>query len=90
MTKVGRTENLCDRVCPYCNYAYQVDSGSYNSESRVSECDNCGKKYHAHDECMWMHHAEPDCELNGEQHEFPPAGRRQLCVKCGRHKVTKN
>ena len=81
------TINDDGRECPYCGYKYQPESEDYSEFDRVEECDECGKKYHAHDVFSVSHWAKPDCELNGEQHDWQPrrltGGRTHpFCSKC--------
>lgn len=56
-------------ICPYCNNKWEVESEDYSEDSRKIECD-CGKKYYLHESFSITHHTDPNCELNGEQHQF--------------------
>jgi hypothetical protein len=82
-----RTFDDSVRKCPYCEHAYQPESETYSEDSRVEECEGCGKNYHAKDSFSVTHYAEPDCELNGEVHDWQDkcvrGGRKHpFCTKC--------
>ena len=85
-------EQTCDdsnRECPYCGHSYQPESEDYSNDTREEECSECGKKYIAHDSFSVTHYATPDCELNGEQHDWQPrplpGGRTHpFCERCDR------
>ena len=74
----------CFRICPYCDEKYQVEAEDYSPESRVEECDSCGKKYLLWDEFDVTHYAHRDCQSNGEKHE-PDDEIPTYCNKCGMH-----
>lgn len=78
-----------NRICPYCGCKYQVDEPG-GEDLREEECSECGKRYHAYDTYTVTHYAVPDCELNGEQHEFPPLSKHQFCGKCGKWRSATN
>ncbi len=59
-----------DAICPYCSSKYQVESEDYDEETRVEECENCGKKYWIYQSFSVTHHTRPDCELNGVAHHY--------------------
>lgn len=76
-----------ERKCPYCGEGYQPDSEELSEDRRVEECDGCGKKYYAYDGFSTTFYAEPDCELNGEEHDWRMrsvggARRHSFCAKC--------
>lgn len=83
-----QTFDDAERVCPYCGYRYQPEAASYRENTRVEECDGCGKKFHAHDDFTVTHYAMPDCELNGEEHDRSEkvlsARVRPYCTKCNK------
>ena len=77
-------------ICPYCYAKYQVESEDYDEDSHEDECGECGKKYRLAQHFSVTHHTYPDCELNGEQHQFEriqlSSGREAdfctICNKC--------
>lgn len=82
----------CNVICPYCQNEYQPEAESYDEDSVVEECDNCGKKYHRYDSFSVDHNTRPDCALNGLEHQFVPAGSSKLkymfCAICGSLSMT--
>lgn len=56
--------------CPYCKYDYQPESEDYSEDTREDECSECGKKFWLHQVFTVDHCVNPDCELNGEQHQW--------------------
>lgn len=89
MSKYEATINDPVRVCPYCGSEHQPEAEDYSEDERIEECGDCGKKYYAHDIFSVEHAARPDCELNGEQHEWeekPKYPDYKFCEKCGRCK----
>jgi hypothetical protein len=75
------------RRCPYCKHEYQPESETYSEDSREEECEGCGKTYHSRDVFSVTHYATPDCELNGEQHDWQARAVRggrthPFCMKC--------
>ena len=82
-----RTFDDSVRECPYCGHTYQPESETYSEDSWVETCDACDKQYHATDRFSVTHYAEPDCELNGEVHDWQDryvrGGRKHpFCTKC--------
>ena len=90
MPKYQETIETFNRVCPYCNNSYQVESEDYSETIRVEECDKCGKKYHAYEIFSIDHYAKPDCELNAQEHIWEPVKLHSgdfhnfcsICDKC--------
>jgi len=78
----------CEMICPYCGNKYQPEGEDYSEDCREEECEECGKTYHAHQSFSVTHHATPDCELNGEQHEWQAVslgagkGTHDFCATC--------
>ena len=74
------------RKCPYCGHTHQPESETYSENSWVETCEECDKQYHANDSVSVTHYAEPDCELNGEAHDWQDKavrGRKHpFCTKC--------
>ena len=89
MSEVEYTINDDEMECPYCGAKYQPEGEDYSEDERVEECGECGKKYKAC-QCFTVdHRAEPDCELNGESHQWKPEplgdGRfHDFCSICGK------
>lgn len=82
-----QTYDTTNRECPYCGESHQPESADYSEDDRTEECGGCGKMYHACDSFTVTHYATPDCELNGEQHEWEArslgGGRTHpFCLKC--------
>lgn len=80
-----------DSICPYCGDRYQVESEDYSEDERVEECDNCGKKYFLCQIFSIDHHTRPDCEINGDEHQFQfeqtKNGGAYFCKVCGKCKI---
>lgn len=87
---MSKYESKCDgnEVCPYCMNEWVPDQDLGPNE-RVAECDECGKKYYCEPEYSVDYHTKPDCELNGEQHDFVlvPFGNAYCCNVCGKYKL---
>ena len=80
-----------EMICPYCKEAYQPEGEDYDDSGHIAECDDCGKKYHARQDFSVTHIATPDCELNGEEHQYSMhslgGGREHpFCDKCSKCK----
>lgn len=58
------------RECPYCGHTYQPNEYDISEQEREQECVKCKWKYFAYNLVSVTYHAKPDCELNGEKHEF--------------------
>ena len=59
-----------DSICPYCEGRYQPEAEDYDEEDHEVDCDDCGKKYYAHQSYSVTTFTSPDCELNGEDHNW--------------------
>ena len=82
-----QTFDDCHRKCPYCGHTHQPEMESFSEDSREETCENCGKSYHAHDSFSVTHYATPDCELNGEAHDWQDkyvrgGSKHPFCSKC--------
>ena len=79
-------------ICPYCKHEYQPEAEDYSEDTREEECSQCGKKYHVWQVFSVDHHAKPDCELNGEQHQWDIVSKRrpdyQSCGVCNKWRKT--
>ena len=80
-------------VCPYCKYSYQPESEDYSEDSLVDKCEECGMKFHTHQSFTVTNYASPDCELNGEQHQWVPVQLKDkvhdfcsVCDSCRPHR----
>ncbi|MCK5613690.1 hypothetical protein KAR91_68125 [Candidatus Pacearchaeota archaeon] len=90
MSKFEDTMNNYDVECPYCHYTYYPEGEENDEERRIEECQNCDKRFYRHDEITVDHHTSPDCELNGEQHDYQPCELNdgsfhhfcETCEKC--------
>ena len=98
MSKYTDTIDDCDRECPYCGYTYQPEPAEYSDNLREEECENCDKSYYVHDSFYVTHHATPDCELNGQEHDYQSItlgngqthGFCTVCDKCRPAKALEN
>ena len=85
LNKYEKTRSDKERTCPYCGAEIFVEADEYSEEDRTEECPDCGKKFIAYETFQVTHHAEPDCELNGEDHVWgSPIGNLRFCKVCGR------
>jgi len=87
--KYEETVNGCNRICPYCGFSYQVEGEDYSENMREEKCDECGKKFYAQESFTVDHYATPNCELNGEAHQWEPfelrrGGHHDFCSVCGK------
>jgi len=78
-----------EAICPYCKYSYQVESEDYLEDVRPEECSGCGKKYYLSQSFSVDHTTEPDCELNGEPHQWKAESlgggqEHPFCSVCGK------
>lgn len=75
-----------DAICPYCDHRFQVETEDYQSdgESTTIECDGCGMRYHLTQSYDVTHTSTPDCELNGQAHDFQirPKVAHRFCSRC--------
>ena len=86
-----QTSDDSERQCPYCGHSYQPESATYSESERAEECEECGKTYRIHDSFSVTHYATPDCELNGESHDYQDravldGGTHPFCMKCDKCK----
>lgn len=56
--------------CPYCKHEYQPEAEDYSEDMREQECYECEKKFWLHQDFTVDHCVKPDCELNGEPHQW--------------------
>lgn len=70
MNEFDETMDSTNRICPYCEHEYQPEGEDFSEDSRVEECEGCGKNYHAFDSITVDHHAVPDCDLNDQDHDY--------------------
>jgi hypothetical protein len=91
MSEFEDTSDDQNRICPYCGYSYQPESEDHSPDRRVETCGGCDKRYYAEDEFSVEFKASPDCELNGEPHDWQDVdlrdGRKHpFCAKCDKCK----
>lgn len=89
MSEFEDTSDGANRICPYCESEHYVESEEYSDRSRIENCSDCGKNYHACDDFSVSHEAKPDCELNGEKHDYQPFALNDgasvdFCDTCGK------
>ena len=79
-------------ICPYCKHEYQPDTETYSEDNREEECGKCGKKYHLYQSFSVEHTTKPDCDLNGESHDWDVVSSRhpqyQRCGNCDKWRKT--
>ena len=90
MSTYDDTYNDNDVECPYCKHKYQPESEDYDVEERSEECEECGKKYYLSQSFSISHTTQPDCELNGQRHDYEMVTLRDdtkhpLCAVCGKY-----
>lgn len=76
------------RICPYCSHKFEVESCDHDEMGGDRECEECGKKYKYHEYTTVTHVTEPDCQLNGEDHDYDDhdlgnLGIVKFCKICG-------
>jgi hypothetical protein len=83
-----------DAICPYCGASYQVETENYSEDTREEECEECGKKYWIYQSFSVDTFTKPDCEINGEKHDFElvqtKAGEAYFCKICEKCKLKKD
>ena len=71
--------------CPYCD-AYDNDFDDYQSieDEKKHQCASCNKTFWAEADVRVQYKSRPDCELNGEKHNFEQAAfiHWLTCSKC--------
>jgi len=86
MPEYQETWDDINRICPYCKHSYQVESEDYTEDTYEEECEECGKKFYSYDSFSVTHYANPDCELNGEDHKWESKscgnGFHDFCSVC--------
>lgn len=87
--KVEERTDDNDSICPYCGESYQVEGEDYSEDSQEIECGECGKKYWLQTTFSISHTSTPDCELNGEEHQYllNEAGTAYFCSVCEKCKL---
>ena len=78
-------------ICPYCKHSYQPESEDFTEDAWEQECEECGKFFYTHQSFIVYHHAIPDCELNGQVHDYQLVNLRDgkshpFCTVCGKCK----
>jgi transposase-like protein len=89
MSKYTEEQDSEKAICPYCGNKHHVEAESYDASAQEEECDNCGKKYWLQQEFDITHNTAPDCELNGEEHQYELMTFRtgfsaHFCSECGK------
>ena len=74
-------------ICPYCLASYQVEAEDFSEDPQEIECDECGKKYWLVQQISISHKTTPDCELNGEDHNFIETGGGHYCSVCDKYQA---
>lgn len=80
-------------VCPYCGEEYQPEGEDYSEDNREEECCECGKNYWVSQSFSVTHVTEPDCSLNGEEHQWEKEcngiNSFNHCLICDKYEVIK-
>lgn len=77
-------------ICPYCGEGHQPEAETWDEEAREEECGECGRRYLVHQSFSVCHITKPDCEINGEEHQwgskdgYPDHKWCKICGKCER------
>lgn len=95
MAKHEQEFHESDSVCPYCQHSFQVEAEDYSEDTREVVCFGCKKKYWLRQDFDVTHYSTPDCELNGQQHQWlatvtPGYERCEECDRFRRAPVTEN
>jgi|SRR5882672_7246667 len=79
-------------ICPYCKHTYQPESEDYSEDIREVQCFECEKKFRVYQSFSVSHHSKPDCELNGEAHDWDAVSAHrpdwQSCGNCSKWRKT--
>ena len=72
--------------CPYCGYKTVCDDWGFDYDGVEEECCECGKKFYATASHSISFESEPDCELNGDEHDlrFDDVRDCYFCKTCGK------
>ena len=78
-------------ICPYCKSEYQPECEDYDESPSEQECEECRKKYMLYQSYNVDHHADPDCEINGQEHKYSMhtlgnGKEHAFCDECGKCK----
>ena len=69
-------------ICPYCKKINYVEYEDYSEELGEIKC-NCGKIFCCSQQMNVQHDSYPDCELNGEEHQY--RNEDIFCTICGKY-----
>lgn len=72
MAKFKYQYDSSDCICPYCKHRSHVECEDYDENGREEKCEECGKKFHYSTIFTVDHNTDPDCALNGEEHQWEP------------------
>ena len=75
-------------ICPYCQYIYEDTSDlelGFDTDTEI-ECSSCGKGFTVVMQTQIAYSTYPNCELNGQHHEFeqvtPGMKQCKICSEC--------
>jgi Zn ribbon nucleic-acid-binding protein len=68
------------RTCPYCLHYTRLTAAECDEIRRVVDCVACGKKYYTSEIVYVSSETNPNCELNGETHDYPEDV--SVCRRC--------
>jgi len=84
-------------ICPYCKEEHYIDHEDFldEDEESIINCDGCGKKFHHYTCYMIDQRTKPDCEINGDNHQYKTkelstGENHGFCVVCGKCEPVKN
>ena len=70
-------------VCPYCKTTHHIEGEDYSEDVSKIEC-SCGKSFYCSQQINIQHDSYPNCELNGEEHQYEAFGKGCFrCIVCG-------
>ena len=84
MTAYESQNDDSNAICPYCGSAYQVDDEDCAFDGRTEQCDDCGKHYLLESFVEVTHRTSPNCELNGDAHDWEEKATHKACRVCGK------
>ncbi len=84
MIKYKSHSHSTNAICPYCGSSYQVESEDCAFEARVELCDDCEKYYLLESFVDVTHRTSPNCELNGDDHDWEEKATHKVCRVCGK------
>lgn len=74
--------------CPYCKHQYTCDDWGNDYDYQIEKCEYCGNKFRATAHTSTHYESEPDCNINGLEHNYVYDGLYKnfdshKCTVCG-------